>query len=74
MTIVKTVEISVSRAAIQARLPSGDVARPRSASRDIAWKTLLHRSPPMIGKVASNGGRLHRRRGEQARREELRGR
>ena len=53
MTSVKTVVMSVSRAAIQSRLPSA-MSRGRIGVAYIAWKTLFQISPPMIGKVASN--------------------
>ncbi len=52
MTSVKTVEIIVSRAAIQARLPTA-MSRTEMGVAAMAWKTLLHRIPAMIGKVAS---------------------
>src|SRR5258705_5238442 len=53
MTIVKMVEISVSRAAIQARLPNA-MSRGEIGVAYIAWQTRLHSSPAMIGNVASN--------------------
>src|SRR6476620_7455970 len=53
MTIVKIVQISVSRATIQARLPNA-MSRGEIGVAYIAWKTRLHSSPAMIGNVASN--------------------
>ena len=50
---MKIVQISVSRAAIQARLPSA-MSRGVIGVAYIAWKILLQTRPPMIGKVASN--------------------
>ena len=52
MTSVKTVEIIVSRAAIQARLPTA-MSRTEMGVAAMAWKTLLHRIPDMIGNVDS---------------------
>ena len=53
ITSVKTVVISVRRAAMNSRLPSV-MSRGEIGVAYIAWKIRLHSSPLMIGKVASN--------------------
>ena len=69
MTSVKTARDQRQPGRDPGRLPSA-MSRGEIGVAYIAWKTLLQISPPMIGNVASNEARLHRRRGQQARREE----
>src|SRR4029077_5714307 len=52
MTSVKTAEMSVSRAAMNSRLPRV-MSRAEIGVACIAWKVRLHVSPFMIGNVAS---------------------
>ena len=53
MTRVKIDEMSVSRVAIQARLPSA-MSRGDSGVEYMAWKTRFHSSPAMTGNIDSN--------------------
>ena len=69
MTNVKTEQISVSRAAIQSEVAEGDVAR-RDRRRVHRVEDLVPDEPAHDREGRLEGGRLHRRRRQQAGREE----